>query len=429
MSQPTYPPVTVLLADFLAHGVLAEDVPPLFPLLAARPLLSAFVALFRGGEEEVLVRLAVLRGIGARAESPFWSPRELEDQFVWLDPVKLDTVLKRLQGHGVLVWDGEQRLWQLAPTGRMALAAIDLMLQFSAEDDAELGFLAAQVAAGGAVGRLSSDTLRHLLARLAELETEFSNAVASGSEFRLKAAQARLQSVWQWMEKGTGILAGLAEDGFDDATWRLAQEIGARQSRIMRMTSVFQRELAAIARQRVHLSQGGLSSSEVAAWLKELDVDTLAGFADGALSIVPEPILVLPDVMLDSAEAELIDRQHPERQRSSLPPPAAVHTTRELPLEPPPELAALLNILTHLENPISIADAVVGGSFRAASYRLSLLPLLGENHAPSELALLAALPVACVWSANAPPGALDAVGCGEVAAITPGELIPRRVSP
>ncbi|MEF8756388.1 MAG: hypothetical protein V5B60_21025 [Accumulibacter sp.] len=417
------------LGEFLAAGVVAEDVPSLFPLLSARPLLAAFVALFRGGDEEVLIRLAVLKGIGTRAESPFWSPHELEEQFVWLDAVKLDTVLKRLREHELLVWDGEQRLYHLAPTGRMALAAIDLMLQFAAEEDAELGFLASQVAAGGAVGRLSADTLRHLLARLAELEAQFAAAVASGSEFRLIAAQTRLQSVWQWMEKGTAILAGLSEEGFDDATWRLAQEIGARQSRIMRMTSVFQRELAAIARQRVHLSQGGLSSSEVAAWLKGLDVDRLAALAEGALNVVPEPVFVLQDVLLDIAEAELIDRQHPDRRRSSLPPPAAVVTTHELPLEPPPEVAELLQVLQHLDGPLPIADVVVGGNFRAASYRFSLLPLLGEDKAPSELAPLAALPVQLLWSADAAAGELAAVNRAEVAAITPGVIAPLPARP
>lgn len=412
------------LAEFLAVGVVAEDVPSLFPLLSARPLLAAFVALFRGGDDEVLIRLSVLKGIGTRAESPFWSPRELEEQFVWLDPVKLDTVLKRLREHELLIWDGEQRLYHLAPSGRMALAAIDLMLQFAAEEDAELGFLASQVAAGGAVGRLSADTLRHLLARLAELEAQFAAAVASGSEFRLVAAQARLQSVWKWMEKGTAILASLSEEGFDDATWRLAQEIGSRQSRIMRMTSVFQRELAAIARQRVHLSQGGLSSSDVAAWLKGLELEQVAALADGALRIVPEPVFALQDVMLDIAEAELIDRQHPDRRRSSLPPPAAVATTRELPVEPPPELAALLQALLHLDSAIPVADVVVGGSFRSASYRLSLLPFLGEDKAPSDLAPLAALPVQLLWSAEAAAGELAAVNRAEVAAITPGCIAP-----
>ncbi len=38
------------LADFLAPGVIAEDLPELFSLLAARKLLSAFTALFHGGD-------------------------------------------------------------------------------------------------------------------------------------------------------------------------------------------------------------------------------------------------------------------------------------------------------------------------------------------------------------------------------------------
>ena len=412
------------LHEFLARGVVAEDVPSLFPLLAARPLLNAFVALFRGGEEEVLIRLAVLKGIGARAESPLWSPRELETQFAFLDTVKLDTVLKRLREHDLLVWDGDRRLYQLAPAGRMALSALDLMLQFAAEEDAELGFLAAQVAAGGAVGRLSPDTLRHLLARLGELEEEFAAAVASGSEFRLKAAQGKLASVWQWMEKGTTILASLSEDGFDDTTWRLAQEIGARQSRIMRMASVFQRELAAIGRQRVHLSQGGLSSSEVAAWLKGLDIHALACLAVGAATAVPEPVFALQDVMADIAEAELIDKQRPDRRRSTLPPPAAAETTRELPLEPPAEFGWLLQTLAGVDTPLAVEDVVVGETFRAAAYRLSLLPFLGEADANPDLATLAALPVRLAWSTEAAPDALVAVGRGEVASITPGKIMP-----
>lgn len=85
------------LADFLRPGVLAEDVPGLHALFAARRLVGAFIALFRGGDDEVLIRLAVLREIGARAEAPQWSPRELEARFVWLDRVKPETVLKRLR--------------------------------------------------------------------------------------------------------------------------------------------------------------------------------------------------------------------------------------------------------------------------------------------------------------------------------------------
>lgn len=53
------------LADFLAPGVVPEDLPDLHPLLAAREALVALTAPFHGGEDAVLVRLLVLREIGA----------------------------------------------------------------------------------------------------------------------------------------------------------------------------------------------------------------------------------------------------------------------------------------------------------------------------------------------------------------------------
>ncbi len=409
------------LAVFLARGVVAEDVPTLHSLLCAHSLIGAFIALFRGGDEEVLVRLAVLREIGARAEAPQWSPRELEARFVWLDGVKLETVLKRLREHDLLVWDNDARLYALAPAGRMALAALEQMLSFAADDDAELGFLVSQVAAGGAVGRLSADNLRHLLARLFELKNEFSAAVASGSEFRLRASKGKLESVWKWMEKGTAVLSALSEEGFDDVTWRLAQEIGARQSEIMRMSSIFQRELAAIARQRVHLSAGGLTTSEVAQWLRERSLDELAALSGGSPTLITEPVFVLSDVMLDIAEAELVNKQRAEHRRSTLPHPAQAVPVTEATLEPPSEFAELLSLLGRIESPLAVADAVVGGGFRAASYRMSLLPFLGETNVDPDMAPLAGVPLTLAWETTGP---LQRIGREEVSAITPGRLQP-----
>ncbi len=415
------PPDRDPLGDFLVRGVEAGDIPALHALLSARPVIATFIALFRGGDEEVLVRLGVLREIGARAEAPHWSPRELEARFAWLDPVKLDTVLKRLREHELLVWDNETRLYGLAPAGRIALAALDQMLAFAAEEDAGLGYLVAQVAAGGAVGKLTPDNLRHLLARLAELKEEFSTAVASGSEFRLRAAQEKLESVWKWMEKGTQVIGALSSEGFEDDTWRLAQEIGARQSEIMRMASVFQRELAAIARQRVHLAEGGITTSEVAAWLRSLDAEALCALGQDGLAWIPESVFVLPDVAIDIAEAELVERHRTDRRPSVLPPPATARRVADALLEPPPEFAALLRSLAAIDTPTPVADAVVGDGFRAASYRLSLLPFLGEANVDPELAPLAGLPLTLVWDRTA---ALAPVGRAEVAAMTPGVLNP-----
>lgn len=408
------------LAEFLAPGLVAQDIPPLFPLLAARRLIGAMIALFRGGDEEVLIRLMVLREIGLRADAPEWTPRELESHFAYLAQTKLNTVLARLREHGLLLWDGERRVYQLSTEGRMVLSALSNLLAFNAEADGELGFLAAQVAAGAAVGKLAPDALAHLLARLGELEEAFAQAVASGSEFRLRAAQTKLASVQQWLEKANAVMKNLTDAGLDDATWKLAQRIGQRQSRLLRMASVFQRELAAIARQQVHLSQGGLSTSELAAWLKTQSLDQLAAFADGRLAATPECSFVLPDVMLDNTEA-FIAREQTGRTSSAMPAPADIEYTREVPMEPPRELVELTRLLAGLDTPASVADTVVGGSFGQASYRLSLLALIGEAYIGPELAPLADLPVTLQWGDDLQP-----VGRGEVAQISAGRILPQQ---
>ncbi|HTL77342.1 MAG TPA: hypothetical protein VL654_13550 [Casimicrobiaceae bacterium] len=66
------------LPEFLAPGVVADDLPALFPLLAARQLLRAFTTLFHGGDDAVVARLLVLREIGLRGADPHWSPGEIE---------------------------------------------------------------------------------------------------------------------------------------------------------------------------------------------------------------------------------------------------------------------------------------------------------------------------------------------------------------
>ena len=408
------------LGEFLAPGFVAEDIPPLFPLLAGRKLISVLVALFRGGDEEVLVRLMVLREIGLRAEAPEWTPRELETHFSFIAQAKLNTVLGRLRDHELLLWDSERRVYQLSSAGRMVLSALSNLLSFSGEQDGELGFYAAQVAAGSAVGKLSPEALSHLLARLAELEEEFSQAVASGSEFRLRSAQRKLESVQKWMDKSNEVMHKLSAEGFDDAGWRLAQQIGQRQSRLLRMSSVFQRELAAIARQQVHLSQGGLTSSELAAWLKHRSIDELAEFASQQLAYTPESTFILPDVMMDNTE-EFIAREQPNRRVSTMPAPAEVEYVRDLPHEPPPQLAALTRLLSGLDTPLSIADGVIGGSFSAASYRLSLLAFLGEQNVDPELAQLAGLPLALHWEEG---NTMSPIGREEVAAISSGQIVP-----
>jgi hypothetical protein len=222
------------------------------------------------------------------------------------------------------------------------------------------------------------------------------------------------------MDKSNEVMRNLSADGLDESTWRLAQQIGQRQSKLMRMSSVFQRELAAIARQQVHLSQGGLTSSELAEWLKQRSVDDLAELAAQQLAHTPETTFILPDVMLDNTE-EFIAREQPNRRVSTMPAPAEVEYVNDIPHEPPPQLLALTRLLGGLDAPLSVADGVVGGSFSAASYRLSLLSFLGEQNVDPELAPLAELPVRLQWDEHSE---LHTINRDEVAAISGGKLIP-----
>jgi len=342
------------LREFFASGIEAADLPALFPLLRAREALNAFVTLFRGGEDEVLIRLMVLREIGTRAEAPQWTSQELQAHFAYLDPVKLDTVLKRLRENDLLIWDIEQRLYQL-------------------------GYITAQVAAGQAVGKVSAETLQHLLGRLNELQNEFDQAILAGSEFRLRRAQEKLSSVWHWVEKGTEVIRAITAEGdLDGATYRIAQSIGEAQSRMLRMTGVFQRALSSLERQRVHMGQSGLSSSDIAAWLRDQSQEQLLLVADGALSVYPQPMFITPHEMLDTAEYELLERERQKVAHIVLPPPndapetGAVETERLIVLE------QLLANLNNIETAASLGDVVVGGDYPQAAYRTSLLALLNN---------------------------------------------------
>lgn len=384
------------LAAFLAPQIVAEDLPALYPLLAAWPLLSAFSALFHGGEAAVQIRLLVLREIGSRADAPRWSRREIDAHFAYLDATKLDTIVKRLAEHDLLLWDGEDRSYRVSPKGHSALAALAALMQFAEDDEAGLGFLTAQLAGGALAGRVSRDHLQQILARLTELEDDFAAAVRSASELQLTAAQTRLESVFLWMEKGTEVIRNLTMDNaLDAAGWRIAQEIGQKQSRLMRMTGVFGRELAAMARQRVHLSRGGLSTTELAAWLQGRDVDSLAALAEGCIACTPEAVFVTPDVMLDVAEAELL-REKVGVGETTMPAAVIVAETTEFSAPLPPQLPALVALLSGLAGgatPTPVADAVVGDGFRETAYRFSLLPLIGEVTTDPTLADLASLPL------------------------------------
>ncbi|UPG94035.1 hypothetical protein [Luteibacter aegosomatissinici] len=414
------------LQDLFRDGVVAEDLPTVFPLLRGRGLLRAFSALFHGSEAQVLLRLLVLRTIGARTHATEWTPQEIRDQLAFVDPVKLETVVQRLKDHDLLVYDTETLRYRVGPVGRKALGALATMLEFENDDDDGLGYLTAQLAAGQAVGRVSVDELGHLLSRLTELKEDFDRAVLSGSEHRIRRAAERLDSVWIWVEKGTEIVAAITEgDELEPVAHRLAQAVGRAQSGLLRQAGVFQRELNKIDQHRVHLGRTGLSSSDLVGWLRAQDVDTLAAFEEGQLSL-PLPAPFLHDqIALDVAEYELLERERLAAEVTTLPGAEEPPDTADLPMgeEDLRYLDDWHAELAAITAPRELADTLIGTDYALSAYRLSLLGLLGD---PESAALeggtadLARLPLAL----EIEPVLIDPE-LPQIALVSAGRLRPR----
>jgi hypothetical protein len=374
------------LQSFLNPGVEPDDVPTLWALVRARPLVDTFITLFRGGEEEVFIRLHVLREIGARADLPRWQPDELRRHFSYIDTIKLETVLKRLRENGLMVF-GEDGSYQFSDAGRNAVAAVAVLLRFGENEDAELGFLTTQLAGMQATGTLTPEMLQHLLAKLNALTASFEDAIASGSEFRILDARSRLSGNIRWLEKGTQILRSLLSDAEEITPdiARSAHAIGLAQSRLARVDAAFQRALNKIESQRVTLGSSGVSSSDAISWLRGLDIRRIAALSDGAMGAGPRTQFVAGGhELLDRAESALSEEVRQMEADATLPP------AEDAPIDSANE-SEDLSLLVKLADKLAVIEAstpakklILGGGFGLASYRLSLLSLLGNEEAQAE---------------------------------------------
>jgi hypothetical protein len=370
------------LQAYFKPGISPDDFEQVFRLKRAQPLFQAFTALFHGGSDGVLVRLLVLRELAADAQSSALTRADINAKLGYLLPDSLETVLARLRSHQLLAWDAAQGVYRITPTARNVLSAIDSLLTMSQDDDdAEMGFVLSQVAGSQAVGGVSVEQLQHLLGRLVDLTEEFRDAIASGSEFLLRSAQAKWHIACDWVEKGSQIIHAITNDPCADAaTHRAAQAIGRAQSALLNMQGMFSRALNQIERQRVHLGQSGLSTTDIKTWL--LQQDDLAALAAGAVETPATPLFLTPSEMIDVAEAELfidriaaVDHALPVGEDA----PVSHSEAATTPVELDAWLTRLSSFAAQAETRTAVEIALLPATFAVASYRASLLPLLGDE--------------------------------------------------
>jgi hypothetical protein len=170
---------------------------------------------------------------------------------------------------------------------------------------------------------------------------------------------------------------------------------------------MFSRALNQIERQRVHLGQSGLSTTDIKRWL--LQHEDLASLAEGAIDQPVVPLFITPAEMIDVAETELLSDRVSGVAPGGLPAgqdaPTTINDTPAMQKELDDWLARLSDfaalgnfpsIAEEAPKSIPIQDSLLPASFAVASYRASLLPLLGDASEASlqgATAELARLPV------------------------------------
>jgi hypothetical protein len=375
------------LQAYFKPQISPDDVEQVFRLKRAQPLLQAFTALFHGGFDGVLVRLLVLGELATDVESSTLTRADINAKLGYLDPDSLETVLARLRSHQLLAWDAAQGVYRVTPLARNVLSALDGLLALDhREDNADMGFVLSQVAGAQAVGGVTVEQLQHLLGRMIDLTEEFRDAIASGSEFRLRTAQEKWHIACDWVDKGSQIIQAITTDpDADAATHRSAQAIGRAQSALLNMQGMFSRALNQIERQRVHLGQSGLSTTDIKTWL--MQHEDLPGLVSNAISLPVTPMFITPSEMIDVAEAEIFaDRNN--TVSAALPTGENAHVAQGKTAEMPAELNAWLTRLSAFaaspDAPTEAHQTLLPAPFAIASYRASLLPLLGDE---SEAAL------------------------------------------
>ena len=363
------------IESYFNQGVDPDDIPSFWILRNHLPRLYAFVGLFRGAEEDILVRLLFLMEMAARPEKADWTLNSLRHIFNYFSDTAFTTILLRLKDNGIISYNRETGNYAVTPLGQKAYGVISTFIKDEEEDS--LGMLTGLVYAAEITGTLDRENLSHLLNRLVQLENEIFSAVSSGSENRISKARQKLAPIWKYIEKGTEIIDKITSDAsLDRSSHRIAQQIGLSQAKLAKSTAAFQRALNDIEKQKIHLGSWGLSTSDINIYLMDLNPSQLIELINGAIASPVEPVLLLTDLLADVAEYELIDKERHSDENFVIPSQSEspIADSIEVSLE---SLRELAEDLKTIEEYSPISASIPKKTFEESAYRLSMLSLIG----------------------------------------------------
>lgn len=372
--------------SYFRDPIQATESPLAWALGQRVDLLEALRGLFSGPRAVVQLRLWCFMELASVPQGRV-ARDDLNRLFYSLQPQVLDNVLKRLRETGLVIWDQTSQDYTLSGLAQHVHGLLIPLAKAASEDD-ELASLLAHVAGAHALGLKDTNQLKHLHAQLSRLYDEFAEAIASGSEARLREAQPRFERALKLVERAGEALTALIRSESDDPRLeREARALGHAQAKLLSMASQFNRAMQQADRQRVTLGSTGVTNSDVRQWLT--DHGALHELMSDALSLGVQPIFVSQHDLIDAAEGEF-ERDRPDLARSTgLPPPAQAGAGDMQVLRMPQELQDFIAKLAEWGDAATqgnlaqkpLQEAVLGGRFAQAAYRMQLLPLMGDAQA------------------------------------------------
>jgi hypothetical protein len=389
------------LASYFRDTEDVAEFPSAWRIEQQGPLFGALQGLFNGQAGLVRLRVWVFMELLAQ-DAQSLSREQLDALFYAVRPEALETVLKRFRDSQLLLWDETQRRYSLTPLAQQLSQILAPLGREPQDDDDELAGLLGQVLGAEQLGTLEAGQMRMLQAQLGRLHDAFSDAIASGSEFRLREARKRYDRAAALIDKASTAITTLISNAHGHlALEKAARTLGQAQSRLLAMASQFNRALQQVDRQRVTLGTTGITSTDVKRWLQT--VPKPYSLLDGALAQATATSMLLQHELLDVTEAEF-ERDRPkamapdELPSSQIAPEGNLHAVA-LPLE----LGALSSILAgwdlaaeqahqtaDAEAPAvlsyDVVDALLGelpetARYAQIAYKAQLLPLLGDAQA------------------------------------------------
>jgi hypothetical protein len=428
---PPLPEVESTLADYFRDPDALLDSPLAWQLEHHTEAVDALRLLFQGAPALVRLRLWMLFTLVGQGQATL-TREALDALFYAVRPEALDSVLKRFREAALLSWDDSQRQYGLTALAQH-LATMLTPVGQPVED--ELAGLLSQVVGADQLGTLDGNQVHMLQAQLVRLHHEFSDAIASGSEFRLREARKRYDRAARLIDKASNTITTIISNARGQrALEQAARALGLAQSRLLAMASQFNRALQQVDRQRVTLGTTGITSTDVKRWLQTQT--HLERLIDTALHSPVALTVLAPHELLDVTEAEF-ERDRPEAQHAEPLPASQTAPVGDLTaVALPQELNDLSALLAqwgsaHADESADPAAHTVHAALLAetegqvaryaqVAYKTQLLPLLGDAQArdlPGATGELARQPWRLQWH-----NVLDALDHPAISHLSSGQL-------